>query len=256
MEKLTQEYIDEYLAKEGWVNKSIYKNSRTKMEFICPKGHTQYKKFNDFQQGKRCSICSGNKKKSYIEIKKVIESENGYKLHTSEYEFNKFGMGVLSLYKIECKNGHIYEANFDNFKNKGKRCRKCYFKNNRGLNHANYNPNRSLNLKLRNVFKKNWIDRNMKHDLNYNNYIKEPNKYCLDHIIPVKAFADYLINLNFDFNNDFYILKELKDIVNNIENLQLMLKEDNRKKHHKYDKNDLYQYLEKFDINNIIGNNL
>lgn len=252
MKKLTQEYVENYIKNEGWNIKSVYKNSSIKIELVCPEGHVQYKRFNDFQQGKRCSLCSGNNKKTYDEIKEYIESEYGYKLHTTKQEFNNFNMNSLSLYTIECKNGHIYKSNFDNFKNKNKRCQKCYFLDNTGPTHPKYNPNKILSLKLRNVFKRNWINKNMKHDPNYVNYIKDPNKYCLDHIIPVKAFSDYLSELNFNFNDDFYILRELKKVVNNIDNLQLLLKEDNRKKHDQYDKSNLIKYLKKFKINDII----
>lgn len=61
------------------------------------------------------------KKLNYEYIKQYIESE-GYELLSKEY-FN-----IHKKLKIKCKDGHIFEMSFNNFK-KGQRCRECSSKN-------------------------------------------------------------------------------------------------------------------------------
>lgn len=245
--KLTHERIFEYYKFNNYIMKSIYKNNRTQDELICPVGHEISMKYNDFQQGKRCKICSGNCRKKYIEIKNEIETVDGYILLTTEEEYNKLNMGSASLFLIKCNNNHIYKSNYDNFKNKEKRCRKCYFQNNIGKNHCNWNPDKSLNLMLRRNFKKSWIIKNLKHDINYNNFLLNKDYYNIDHIIPVKAFQEYISEL--DINNDILIIEEFrKNIVNNISNLSLIPIKENINKKDLYNKNDLIEYLKKFEI--------
>lgn len=299
MEKLTQEYIDEYLAKEGWVNKSIYKNSSTKMEFICPKGHTIFIIWNSFQRGTRCSICSGNKKHTIEEVMKLCNNI-GYKCLSKEYKtiddklklicknghnceisFKKLKNGIncsecsgnrrkdinyIKEYALKynyiclsneyknnrtklefrCENNHLFIMDWHSFRS-GYRCKECYLNNYTGENHPNWNPNKIIsNTLLRKTRQKQWIIKHMKDDQLYDDFLLNPKLYSLDHIIPVFAFWEFLLEK--ELSSDVNILNYFRNnIVNNIENLQLMLKEDNRKKHHKYDKNDLYQYLEKFD---------
>lgn len=60
------------------------------------------------------------KKRLTIEfIKEVIESEDGYKLLSTEYK-NRVKLKIL------CKNNHEFEMRFDGFQY-GYRCRECYF---------------------------------------------------------------------------------------------------------------------------------
>ena len=59
------------------------------------------------------------KKFTYQEVKEYIENE-GYELLSEEYKGNKIPLVV------KCPNGHIINTlTFDNFKNKGKRCKYC-----------------------------------------------------------------------------------------------------------------------------------
>lgn len=63
----------------------------------------------------RCFILAN--KYNYEIVKSIIENE-GYRLLSTEYVNNKTKL------EIECKNGHIYQARFDNFQT-GYRCPKC-----------------------------------------------------------------------------------------------------------------------------------
>jgi hypothetical protein len=55
--KLTQEFIDNYIIDKGWKNNSIYKNSQTKLELICPKNHQFKMSWHSFNRGYRCIDC-------------------------------------------------------------------------------------------------------------------------------------------------------------------------------------------------------
>ena len=118
--KLTQEYVDNYIKNEGWINKSIYIDNRTKLELICPNRHEQLKKFNDFKSGYRCQICSGNKKKSILEIKKYTILDGT--ICISEEKDYKNNKSKLNFICPDCE--FIYTCCWNNFKSDS-RCPKC-----------------------------------------------------------------------------------------------------------------------------------
>jgi len=116
--KHTYEYIKEYIKKEGYqLLSDNYVNAHTKLLLKCPIGHEYEVKFNYFQQGSRCSICSGNKKLDYEYIKSFVEKE-GYQLLSKEYKNNHTKL------LLKCPIGHEYEIGFYSFK-KGIRCSVC-----------------------------------------------------------------------------------------------------------------------------------
>ena len=58
LSKLDYSYIKAQFEASGCILLSKnYINSRTKLDYICPKGHTHSITWSDFQQGKRCFIC-------------------------------------------------------------------------------------------------------------------------------------------------------------------------------------------------------
>lgn len=225
-------------------------STRIPISITCPNGHTNMQKYNDFQQGKRCRICANNVNYDYSYIKKRIDID-GYVLLTTNNEYND-GMNVKSALKIECPNKHIMKTSYDNFVNKKKRCQRCYFDRNKGENHSRWNVYKSLNLSLRKSFSRCNIYKQFNTDKYYNNWINNPKDYVVDHIFPVKAFADYLIENNLTENKKLiFYLRE--NIINNPYNLQLLHKTVNRKKHYKYNKKQFYKFLkEKGVIKNEI----
>lgn len=70
------------------------------------------------------------KRLTYEFIKEQIEKE-GYQLLSDSYVNNKQKL------KVKCNKNHIFEINYDNFK-QGKRCKECFYKNNSGDNHWNW----------------------------------------------------------------------------------------------------------------------
>jgi hypothetical protein len=127
--------------------------------------------------------------------------------------------------ELTCPEGHKIKMKYSDFK-QGNRCRECYLNKNFGENNPSWNPNREeipLNLRLRNTHTKEWIFKYMKDDLNYNNFILDPDSYVIDHIIPVKLFCQLYTK---------YILDETKirKIINKRDNLQLLTCKENSDK--------------------------
>jgi ribosomal protein S18 len=96
-----------------------YKNSKTKLDLMCPEGHEYPMTFNDFKNsGHRCPLCAGNIKFTFEEVKAFVEIDSTT-LRSTEYKNNK------TLLNFICPKGHEYSNTLDNFKNKGQRCPKC-----------------------------------------------------------------------------------------------------------------------------------
>jgi hypothetical protein len=118
--KHTYEYIKRQIEKEGYkLLSDIYINSKIKLKVQCDKGHVYKVKFNNFQQGGRCSECNKNKlKHTYEYIKRQIEYVDGYKLLSKKYINNHTKLSII------CNEGHIYSVKYNNFSS-GARCPHC-----------------------------------------------------------------------------------------------------------------------------------
>jgi hypothetical protein len=118
MKKYTYQYIKNYIELKNYqLLSDNYINANIKLVLKCPIGHRYKVSFNNFKQGKRCSICAGNKKLSYNNVKDYIEKE-GYQLLSKEYKNNSTKL------VLKCPIGHEYNVSFNNFKN-GNRCPYC-----------------------------------------------------------------------------------------------------------------------------------
>ncbi len=107
-----------------------YGGDSTRLDFICPNGHTHNIVWTDFRQGKRCGRCKGNIKISYNQIS-VKFSKEGYTLLSKEYENSITHLNYL------CPFGHKHSMSWSNFNN-GKRCPTCKIINMVGENHPNW----------------------------------------------------------------------------------------------------------------------
>jgi hypothetical protein len=141
--KLSYNHVFNVFAKEGYkLLSKNYVNSREKVEFICPNGHTHSITLSAFtNQGQRCSICSKRKKHNLQEIKDIFNNV-GWKLLSTVYINNKQVLDVL------CNKGHKISINLNNFLN-GWRCKKCYVLRNRGETSNCWNPNLTNEERLR-----------------------------------------------------------------------------------------------------------
>lgn len=234
--KFTYEYVKEFIEAVGYTLLSTeYINIQSKLEMICPEGHHCNMIFNNFKNnGARCAECAGLKKYTLEYIKEFLEAV-GYKLLSKEY------IEIHSKLKIQCPDDHITEMVFHSFK-KGHRCRDCYLINNFGENNPNWNSNREeleITNRIRKRFNTKWGLENMKHDPKYHSYCANPDKYHIDHILPIAGFRDFLVEQNLDE-------KRIKRIANHKRNLQILLKSDNSKKHSKYNPKKLQEYIDRY----------
>ena len=118
-----KKYNYELLSKE-------YKDSRSKLKILCPKGHEFEMTWDSFKFGYRCNICGGTLKKTIKEVKKYIESFN-YKCLFNKYE------GANELLKVKCPENHEFKISWSMFQ-QGQRCPVCFRIRNTGHGHWNW----------------------------------------------------------------------------------------------------------------------
>ena len=138
-EKLTYKFVKlffednkcELLEKE-------YKNTHTKMRYLCECGKENQITFSDFQQGRRCQQCGfdkiGDQKRLSFESVKQFFKDNNCELLATKYK----NTHTLMQYRCDC--GNISKIGFHTFQ-AGHRCKKCAIEKNSGENNWNYNPN-------------------------------------------------------------------------------------------------------------------
>jgi len=123
--KLSYEYVYDLFKENGYSLKSKeYKNNSSKLEVVCPKGHTWYVSLASFKSGNRCPYCyslvRGQKRRlSFSDVRKFFEKE-GYQLLSDESEYKT----VETKLRYKCPNGHYRSITFHNFKS-GQRCPEC-----------------------------------------------------------------------------------------------------------------------------------
>lgn len=132
--KLEYKYVSDYFKEQGCeLLEDKYVNSITKMMYMCSCGNISEITFGNFQAGKKCMECSGNKKFTFKYVFNFFKDRDCDLLET-EYE------GIKTLMKYKCKCGNIDKIRFDDFK-RGSFCHNCAIKKRAGVNHYNYNPN-------------------------------------------------------------------------------------------------------------------
>ncbi len=117
--KLTYNFVKESFEKEGCTLLSKeYKNAKTKLNYICPKGHKHSITWNGWNRGNRCSYCA-NKNKLSIDVITANFINEGYTLLSKDYVDNK-----NDLY-CRCANEHNYYTTWNKWQ-RGNRCPYCY----------------------------------------------------------------------------------------------------------------------------------
>jgi hypothetical protein len=117
--RLSYSYIKERVEVEGYTLLSdSYKNNTTKLNMVCPNGHSIKMSWNNFKNGNRCYICNGGVRLTYSYIKEHVESE-GYELLSKTYENSS------SKITLKCPLGHVYKAKWNDFQ-QGTRCSTCF----------------------------------------------------------------------------------------------------------------------------------
>lgn len=112
------EYIKSKFEDEGYTLLSdTYIDGSTKLDCICPNGHSYSIAWTNWLSGHRCSVCKGNKKFTFDEAKALFEKE-GYTLLSTEYVNSRIKL------KYKCPNNHVNAVSLSHW-NQGVRCREC-----------------------------------------------------------------------------------------------------------------------------------
>ena len=116
--KLTYEFVKSKFIERGYTPKfTKYKNSHTKLDYICPNWHEHSITWGHFKNGKGCPSCAGKIKLIFEEIR-VNFIQKGYTPKFTEY--------INAHTKLEyiCPNGHEHSTTWANWQS-GYRCPHC-----------------------------------------------------------------------------------------------------------------------------------
>jgi uncharacterized CHY-type Zn-finger protein len=117
--KLTYKFVRDSFAKEGYTLLSKeYKNTHTKLDYICPKGHKHSTSFNNWRSGSRCRFCVINRYKTKMSDVVASFMSEGYTLISETY------INAHTKLDYICPKGHRHSVTFNKWKN-GRRCPYC-----------------------------------------------------------------------------------------------------------------------------------
>lgn len=119
--KIPYKEIKNMFEKEGFkliTEGRNYRNTTTKVDIKCPRGHLHSMLPKDFKNGTRCAKCAGLAKYT-IEDVKHFANKLSYTLVSDKYEDSQKPLEFI------CSVGHKYITSFTGIKARGNRCRKC-----------------------------------------------------------------------------------------------------------------------------------
>jgi len=115
--KLTYDFVKTQIEQTGFTLLSLeYKAARILLDLRCPEKHEIKLSWNDFQQGGRCSVCSG-KSVNLVFVKSFSEA-NGFSLLSDRYESTNKPLS------FRCQSGHVFNCTWNNMRQR-KRCPEC-----------------------------------------------------------------------------------------------------------------------------------
>lgn len=118
MKKLTYDQVKTYIESFGYTLLSEeYINNRLKLSLQCLNKHITNISFDNFNHGKRCSICRNNERKLTTDyVSNFINNEG--------FELLSLFIDTKHIMDIKCPNGHIFKRSFNGFQ-QGYRCPVC-----------------------------------------------------------------------------------------------------------------------------------
>ena len=116
--KLDIDYIRAEFNKVGYdLLSKEYKNSSSKLKYVCKNGHVQDISWDSFKAGHGCPTCANNIRHDLDYIKSEF-SKRGYKLLSNSYVNNKQKL------KFSCSLGHIGYLSYSKLRY-GRGCKTC-----------------------------------------------------------------------------------------------------------------------------------
>lgn len=147
---------------------NVYKTAVTKLDYICPNGHTSSITWNSWNNGNRCSYCAGLHRRTVEEVHRCFE-KHGYKLTSDNYVNNNTKLEYI------CPNGHSSSMSWANFIN-GRRCPICAAIGRFGKGHWNWQGGLSTQ-----QYCEAWKDKEYKQDIKNRDGNRCLNPYCTSH---------------------------------------------------------------------------
>lgn len=142
-----------------------YVNNRTKLHTVCPKGHSWVTTWANWQNDCRCKTCSGNLKKTIIEVRKCFEKES-YVLLTDSY------INQRQKLKYRCPDNHLHSTTWSDWQS-GYRCPECYAIRISGRGNCNWKGGISFE-----PYCEVWKDKEYKESIKERDGYKCLNPYC------------------------------------------------------------------------------
>jgi hypothetical protein len=168
--RLTIKQIRKTFEKDGYILLSEnYVNAKTKLEYICPKGHSHSTCWNKWHNGNRCPTCSGKAKPT---MEQIIESFNKdrYILLSEDYINNYSKLDYI------CPKGHNHNIGWNSWQ-QGHRCPTCANINNSITKIGNGNPSWKGGMSCE-PYCPIWSDKEYKEDIKLRDKYKCLNPYC------------------------------------------------------------------------------
>lgn len=164
--KPSLESIKESFKSKGYQLLSTeYKNSRTKLNYICPKGHKHSIGWDSWRCGHGCTFCA-NMPVMNIEVVKERFTMEGYVLLSEGY------VNEYSKLSYICPNGHQHSTRWNNWQ-QGNRCPTCDDIEKTGPGHPNWNGGTSYE-----PYCSIWADKEYKRDIKERDGHSCLNPYC------------------------------------------------------------------------------
>lgn len=148
---------------------STYINNKSKIRYMCDKGHVNESTFEVLKGGHKCPYCANNVRLdiSYIRDCMLVE---GYELLSEHYKNNKTSLMVV------CNRGHEYSTRWDSW-SAGRRCPKCkginISINRSGPAHPNWQGGKSFE-----IYCSEWKDKEYKKEIRERDGQICINPYC------------------------------------------------------------------------------
>ncbi|WP_157131181.1 hypothetical protein [Burkholderia pseudomallei] len=107
------------MANGGECLDELYLGTHHRHRFRCSEGHEWAVKAGNVLRGSWCARCGIERQRLTIEDARRVAHERGGACLSDEY------LNARSRLTWQCHRGHVWQANFDNVKNKGKWCLDC-----------------------------------------------------------------------------------------------------------------------------------